>query len=197
MPWNTVKQLWKNLHADSELRKQLRPEIYDSWERSYHHGVPPTMREITYVSPEADFKKAIDNSRYLMETAIPVMERLLEFVKGSGFVVLLSDANCVSLKIIGDQEALDWSKRANVIEGTVWTEEKVGTNAGQLCIYLVKPISVYSYEHFCLVAITGASSFAPIVDNGRVIGSIGMEPLRKSKPYILSAWSFRLLIYSV
>lgn len=174
IPWTQVKYLWKELHANPDLRRQLRPEIFDSWERCYHYNVPPGMREITYVSPEKDFRKALENSRYLMETAIPVMDRLSEFVKGSGFVVLLSDADCVSLKIIGDMESLDWSRRANVIEGTVWTEDKVGTNGGHLCMSLVKPISVYSYEHFCLAAITGASSFAPIVDNGCVIGCIGM-----------------------
>jgi len=172
--WNDIKRIWKDLHTNPELRKRLRPEIYDSWERSYYYNVRPDLREITHLCSEADFQLALENSKYLMETSIPVMERLCEFVKGTGFVVALSDANCVSLKIIGDRESLDWSKRANVIEGTIWTEEKIGTNGLPLCISLVKPISVYSYEHFCLVAITAASSFAPIVDNGRVIGSIGM-----------------------
>ncbi|WP_347488563.1 sigma 54-interacting transcriptional regulator [Desulfoscipio sp. XC116] len=175
MPLYQVKRVWKELHAGPELCKRLlRPEIYDSWKRSYHYNVKHDMQEIAYTSPKHEFRKALENSKYLMETAIPVMERLSEFVKGSGFVVILSDANCVVLKIIGDKESIDWSKRSNVVEGTIWTEEKVGTNSGQLCISLVKPISIYSYEHFCLFAITGASSFAPIVDNGRVIGSIGM-----------------------
>ena len=174
MPWKKVKKMWQDLHTNPSLRKKLRPEIYDSWERCYHYNVQRDMRDNTNVSPESDFKKALEDSKYLMETAIPVMERLSEFVKGTGFVVMLSDANCVSLKIIGDRESLKWSKQSNVIEGTIWTEEKVGTNSGHLCMSLVKPISIYSYEHFCLFSIRGASSFAPIVDNGHVIGSIGM-----------------------
>lgn len=174
MSWKEVKQVWKDLHANPDLRKELRPEIYDSWERSYHYNVPRDMREITHLCSKSEFKNALENSKYLMETAIPVMERLSEFVKGTGFVVALSDANCISLKIIGDEESLDWFKRANIVEGTIWTEEELGTNSLPLCISLVKPISVYSYENFCLVSITAASSFAPIVDNGRVIGSIGM-----------------------
>ena len=174
MSLTEIKRVWKDLHANPDLRKELRPEIYDSWERSYHYNVPRDMREITHLCSKSEFKNALENSKYLMEIAIPVMERLSEFVKGTGFVVTLSDANCICLKIIGDEESLDWSKRANVVEGTIWTEEKLGTNGLPLCISLVKPISVYSYEHFCLVSITAASSFAPIVDNGRLIGSIGM-----------------------
>lgn len=172
--WDKVKQIWKDLHGMPELRKGLPPEIYDSWERSYHYNVPRGRREITNLIPESEFDSAKEDSKYLMETAIPVMERLLEFVKGTGFVVLLSDANCVCLKAIGDEPSLEWSRRASLIEGTIWKEERVGTNAGHLCMSLVKPISIYAYEHFCLFAILGAASCAPIVDKGRVIGCIGM-----------------------
>ncbi len=174
MQWDRVKQIWKDLHKNPEVRKQLRPEIYDSWERCYVYNVSPGMKEISCVCSEAEFKRAQEKSKYLMEMAIPVMERLSEFVKGTGFVVGLSDADCLALSIIGDQESLDWARRANLVAGIISTEDKVGTNGLPLSISLAKPISVYSYEHFCLSALTTTSSFAPIVDNGRVIGSIGM-----------------------
>ena len=174
LPWDKVKQIWKALHERPELRKGLPTEIYDSWERSYHYNVERGMREVSNRITERDLAQAKEDSKYLMETAVPVMERLSEFVKGTGFVVLLSDANCVSLKTIGDEMSLEWSRKANIVEGAIWREENIGTNAGHLCMSLVKPVSVYSYEHFCLFAILGASSFAPIVDKERVIGCIGM-----------------------
>lgn len=174
LSWDKAKQIWKDLHSNPDLRKQMRSEIYDSWERCYLYKVSPGMKELSSFIPEVEFKKAQKKSKYLMETAIPVMERLSEFVKGTGFVVGLSDADCVALKIIGDQESLDWARQVNLVEGIVSTEDKVGTNGLPLSISLVKPISVYSYEHFCLCALTTTSSFAPIVDNGQVIGSIGM-----------------------
>jgi len=174
MNWPEVKLIWRNLHEEPALRKGLRPEIYDSWERSYDYHIDRNMRQITHHCSAEELSRALDHSRYMTEIAIPVMERLLEFVKGTGFLVSLNDANCVSLKIIGDQKSLDWARQNNMIEGTIWTEDKVGTNGLALCISQVKPISVYAYEHYCLFAITGASSFAPIIDNGHVIGSIGM-----------------------
>ncbi|NLV22221.1 MAG: sigma 54-interacting transcriptional regulator [Syntrophomonadaceae bacterium] len=174
VPWKEVKKLWQKLHNDPVLRTGLRPEIYDSWERSYQYKVDRNMREIVHVCSDSEFSRAKANSEYLMEIAIPVMERLSEFVKGTGFLVALNDASCINLLNYGDKETLEWSKRTNLIEGTVWTEEIAGTNSVPICISQVKPISVYSYEHFCLYAITAASSFAPIIDNGRVIGCIGM-----------------------
>lgn len=133
------------------------------------------MKKIPYVLSEPELEKAREESRYLIETAVPVMERLSEFVKGTGFAVGLNDANCVSLKITGDNQALELARRANVIEGTIWTEDKVGTNAVALSIFLMKPISIYSYEHFSLYTIAASSSAAPIIDSGRVIGSICMS----------------------
>lgn len=174
VPWKEVKKLWQELHNVPALRTGLRPEIYDSWERSYQYRVDRNMREILHVCSDSEFDRAKANSEYLMEIAIPVMERLSEFVKGTGFLVALNDANCINLINYGDKETLDWSRRTNLVEGTIWTEEIAGTNSVPICISQVKPISVYSYEHFCLYAITAASSFAPIVDNGRVIGCIGM-----------------------
>jgi transcriptional regulator with PAS, ATPase and Fis domain len=174
LTWDEAKRKWKNLHKNRDLRKELRPEIYESWERSYHYNIAHCMREYNCFCSESEFKRALENSKYLMETAVPVMEKLLEFVRGTGFIVSLNDANCIGLKTIGDKEALEWAKRSNMVEGLICSEEKAGTNGLPLSISLGKPISVYSYEHFCRFAVAGATSFAPIVDNGSVIGSIGM-----------------------
>ncbi len=117
MQWDKVKQIWKDLHKNPELRKQLRPEIYDSWERCYVYNVSPGMKEISSICSEAEFKRAQEKSKYLMEMAIPVMERLSEFVKGTGFVVGLSDADCLALKIIGDQESQEWARHGQQLGG--------------------------------------------------------------------------------
>ncbi len=171
----TVKQIWKDLHANPDLRQRLRPEILQSWERCYVYGVPRYMKKIPYVLTDSELQQAREKSRYMIEIAVPIMEHLSEFVKGTGFTVGLTDANCVSLKIMGDRSALELAERANVVEGTIWSEDKVGTNAIALSVSLRKPISIYAYEHFSLYTIAASSSAAPIIDNGRVIGSICMS----------------------
>ena len=56
----------------------------------------------------------------------------------------------------------------------MWSEDLVGTNGCALSIALARPISVYGYEHFTLFSHIATSSFAPIIDQGKIIGSLGM-----------------------
>ncbi len=171
---NELTRRWKELHTNPDLRAGLRPEIRDSWERSIHYRVDPGMRENPYIYEAEQLKNAQEHSRYFIETALPVMKSLYEFVAGTGFVVALFDADVCVLKVIGDDESLSWAKRARLIEGSVWEEKLVGTNGGSLAIDLAEPVSVFGYEHFCLFSHVSASSCAPVIDQGRIIGGLGM-----------------------
>lgn len=165
---------WKELHTNPDLRVTLRPEIRDSWERSFQHRVDPGMRENPYIYEAAQLKQVQEQSRYFIETALPVMKSLYEFVAGTGFVVTLFDANVCVLKVIGDDESLDWSEQARFREGSLWGENLVGTNGGSLAIDLAEPVSVFGFEHFCLFSHVSATSCAPVIDQGRIIGGLGM-----------------------
>ncbi|MGE5405055.1 MAG: sigma-54-dependent Fis family transcriptional regulator, partial [Candidatus Saccharibacteria bacterium] len=145
-----LRERWKLLHRHPEMRDTLSPEIRDSWERSYDYGVNPGLRENPYICTEDELARYQMNSSHLIETTQPVMDSLFQFVAGTGFVVVLGDANNCLLKVVGDPESLAWAKNAHLIEGSLWAENLVGTNAGSLAIALGRPISVYGYEHFCL-----------------------------------------------
>lgn len=169
-----VRSKWKELHNKPELRNTLRPEVRDSWERCYDYNLNPQLRENPYVCTRYELKQAQDNVGNLIEASERVMSSLYEFVAGTGFVVVLSDANLCLLKTVGDAESLAWSDNAYLVEGSLWGEELVGTNAGCLAIALAKPISVFGYEHFCLFSHVAACSCAPLIDQGRIVGGLGM-----------------------
>lgn len=169
-----LRQKWKELHQNPELRNTLRPEIRDSWERSYDLEINPMLRENPYICTPTELAQSLENAGYLIEASQRVMNSLFEFVAGTGFVVILADANLCILKVIGDEESRKWSDSAYLVEGSLWTEELVGTNAGALSIALAKPVSVFGYEHFCLFSHVAACSCAPIIDQGRLIGALGM-----------------------
>ncbi|MGI6548455.1 MAG: sigma-54-dependent Fis family transcriptional regulator [Syntrophomonadales bacterium] len=169
-----LRRRWEDLHTSPELRATLRPEIRDSWERSFQYRVNPYLKENPYVLNGSDFQLALENASYLIETSQPVMSILSEFVAGTGFIVLLTDANYCLLKISGDDETVKWANRGLLVEGSMWSEDMVGTNACALSIALARPISVYGYEHFNLFSHIATSSFAPILDQGKIVGSLGM-----------------------
>jgi PAS domain S-box-containing protein len=181
-----IRNKWKELHSKPDLRNTLRPEVRDSWERCYDYNLDPQLRENPYICTSAELVQAQDNAGYLMEASDLVMSSLYEFVAGTGFVVVLSDANLCMLKVVGDAESLAWSDNAYLVEGSLWSEELVGTNAGCLAIALAKPISIFGYEHFCLFSHVAACSCAPITDQGKIIGGLGMvAPFSKVNSHTL------------
>ncbi len=169
-----MRKKWIQMHNNPELREGLRPEIKYSWERSYDAGVNPYQRENAHICTEQELAQARNASQYLLKISEPVMQDLNEFVAGTGFVVALADADCRLLKVIGDEESLAWAKSAHFVEGSMWSENLVGTNAGSLCQDLAKPVSVFGYEHFCLFSHVAASSSAPIIDNGKICGVLSL-----------------------
>lgn len=174
MSLQEIKKEWHKLHDDPESRKNLRPEILNSWDRSYENKVPIFSKTYTNLSSKAEFANTLDESKHLIDCALPIMESLLTYLKNTGFVVSLTDSNLVMLKIIGDTTSMEWAKKVNLVEGSVWTEDLTGTNTGALALLLSKPISLSGYEHFCLSSIYSTASGCPIIDNNRVIGGIGM-----------------------
>lgn len=181
-----MRKKWVQMHNNPDLRDKLRPEIKYSWERSFDAGVDPYMRENAYICTEQELNQARQESQYLLKISDPVMQDLNEFVTGTGFVVAMADANCCILKVIGDEESLAWAKTAHFVEGSMWSEKLVGTNAGALCLDLAKPVSVFGYEHFCLFSHVSASSSAPIIDNGKICGCLSLAaPFNKVSNHTL------------
>lgn len=174
MTYKQLREKWEQLHTDPAQRNNLRPEIRDSWERSYAYGVNKHLRENPYICTQAELRQYQDNASFLIEMSSSVMNNMYEFVSGTGFVVVLGDSNLCIVKVIGDEEALAFARSARLCEGAMWSEELVGTNAGALAFALAKPISVFGYEHFCLFSHVAACSCAPIVDQGKINGIIGM-----------------------
>jgi transcriptional regulator of acetoin/glycerol metabolism len=169
-----LREKWEELHQDPNARNTLRPEIRDSWERSIDFGINPRLRENPYIYTKAELTQYRDNAGYLVQASRSVMNSLLEFVAGSGFACGLADPNLCILEVIGDKEAVTWAKGAHLIEGSMWSEELVGTNAGALAVALAKPVSVFGYEHFCLFSHVAACSVAPIFDQGKMVGVLGL-----------------------
>lgn len=174
MTGKELRRDWEALHNKPELRSTLRPEVRDSWERSYDYGIDPYLRENPYICTREELNQYREASQFLVEASRPVMDSLLEYVAGSGFVVVLSDANLCLLEVIGDREALQWARGARAVEGSLWMENLVGTNTASIVMSLAKPYYLVGSEHFCLFSHVASSFCAPIIDQGKLIGGLGM-----------------------
>jgi len=154
----------------------VRPEILQSWQRCYNAGVNPYDGTSHLILKQYELEQLRMKNRGLMEVAWHFMVRLYEFVAGSGFVVFLSDERGFIMESIGDYEILDDAAKVNLMTGTGWMEEEVGTNGIGTVLKLEKPVQVSGQEHYCEMLHPWTCSAAPIFnDDGQIIGALQMS----------------------
>lgn len=159
----------------NKVDKSVSEIIKESWERCRAFGVDREHGKGKRVSePEMDeiFKK----NEGLMSVAIPLMNKMYQVVKGSGFSVMLTDGNGYVLETIGDEDIMKKAEELNFLKGAVWTEEAVGTNAIGTAIHIDQPLQTIGTQHYCKTQHSWTCSAAPIHDEkGNVIGCIDMS----------------------
>jgi PAS domain S-box-containing protein len=104
------------------------------------------------------------------------MQKLYEFVKGSGFIVMLTDERGYIMEAFGDKDTLEQAEGLHFIKGADWTEESVGTNAIGTAAVMKRPIQTSGAEHYCQKHHSWTCSASPIFNEvGQMIGILDMS----------------------
>jgi len=174
---NTLAKSWREfVNGGSMDLSAVRPEILQSWQRCYNAGVDPYDGTSHLILKVSELEKLRIKNTELMEVAWHFMVRLYQFVAGSGFVVFLSDERGFIIESIGDYEILDDASKVNLMTGTGWMEDEVGTNGIGTALELKKPVQVSGQEHYCEMLHPWTCSAAPIFnDDGQIIGALQMS----------------------
>ena len=80
------------------------------------------------ILPPAEVETRIEARRALCEVAVPYVQTLYDFIKGSEFKVLLSDEEGYILYEQGDPEIMEIAKRGGLVKGACRSEQRLGTN---------------------------------------------------------------------
>ncbi|MDI7246838.1 MAG: sigma 54-interacting transcriptional regulator [Bacillota bacterium] len=160
-----------------------RDLISASWERCRALGVDPEGGISTVVlSPEELTERRTASSR-LLKVAEPLMASLYEIVSGSGYVIVLVDADGYVLSVTGDAGVLESARSVNFVPGVKWTERLVGTTAIGIALASGRPAQVAGEEHFCRAHKAWTCSAAPIRDpSGGAMGALNVSGLG-AKPH--------------
>ena len=114
-------------------------------------------------------------NQHLIKVALPTMENLNSFVKGSGFQVVLADESGFLLEVLGDESIVSRTRSIHLCPGGNWNETTKGTNAIGTTIFERHPIQIYAAEHYCSPHHFLTCSAAPIFDpDGRMIGVLDL-----------------------
>ncbi len=185
---NKVRQIynaWKKCIHSGEIEPGIiQPMIARSWQRCLERQFDP-HRVITNCLSRQQLKKWTRQCHRLIDVTNPFMQDLYQFVRGSGFVVILLDRHGYILELVGDREIIE--RYSHFRKGENWSEEYKGTNAMGLALYEKKPVQVFATEHFSELNHTMTCSAAPIFDtNGQMLGVLDLSgDYRKAHPHTL------------
>ncbi|HZK53088.1 MAG TPA: sigma-54-dependent Fis family transcriptional regulator [Desulfosporosinus sp.] len=154
-----------------------RSVILESWRRCKEIGVNPKDGIGKDTLDPEKLEQLIKNNTKLVEVAKPFMHTVYQSVKGSGFMVVITDEEARILHTCGDAEILE--KAASTIrfvQGADWSEQAVGTNAIGTALAINRAIQMSPFEHFCKNHHHWTCSGAPIHNSlGKTIGCFNVS----------------------
>lgn len=145
---------------------EVRPEVLASWQRSRDYGINPERIEKVVLTPD-ELQDRIRRNRALYESTVPVLEDMHNYVKGSGFMCMLTDVEGFVLKIIGDEDVINAAQTNLLVEGANRHERTFGTCGIGTCIHLQRPVQIWAGEHYYKGNNIWSGSAAPVYDENK------------------------------
>jgi len=182
-----LDRAWEKYVVKNQVDKEIvRPVVAHSWQRCKLLRVDP-FGNADWEIKGLELREKVQQHQNLIQIAWPFMENLYNFVKGSGFQVVLADANGFLLEVIGDQEILDRTKQIQLCPGGNWSEKVKGTNAIGTAIMEQRPVQIFAHEHFVQANHFITCSAAPIFDpDGQLAGVLDVTgDYRFANPHTL------------
>ncbi len=173
--WNsqTTAKAWSSYIDEDRLDLQtVRQAVATSWARCRALEIDP-YGTVNLPTPQLELRERLHRRCHLVKIALPFMQNLYNFVKGSGFQVILADEEGYLLEVVGDPDILAKTRQVQLSPGGNWAEESKGTNAIGTAIVERKPVQIHAWEHYCQANHFLTCSAAPIFDpEGRLLGAL-------------------------
>ncbi len=120
-------------------------------------------------------RKLLKQNADLIEITSPVISGLYNFLKNSGFIIILTDKNGCIIEMAGDKNALDEASCLNLVPGAFMDEKSIGTNGAGTALAENCPVQITAEEHFIPVFNKYTCSAAPIHDaSNQIIGVLNL-----------------------
>jgi len=142
---------------------QIAAHVSSSWERCLtQYGIEPTRSRETVVLEAHQLRERQQSFGDLLGVARAEMESLYDQIAGSGYAVILTDAEGAILNTITDPTLKREFRHAGLWHGALWDERHEGTNGMGTCLIERAPVTVHREEHFMGYNIGLCCSAAPI-----------------------------------
>ncbi len=168
-----TSRAWQQFMEQGNLDPVIvRREIAESWYRCKQAGVNPYIENKSKILDEKNLNERLHRKKALIGIALPFMQKLYEFVTGTGFVVILSDEKGYILETLGTSDIIVKGEEINLVKGSQWIEEIAGTNGVGTALVTRGPVQVSGAEHYCRTIHDWTCSAAPIFDNNHQLAGV-------------------------
>ena len=153
--------------------------ITRSWTRCVNeHGLDPTRSQPALVLDNWQLREHQEQSESFLRVARAGMEQLYKRVAPLGYVLLLTDAQGVTVDYIGNDQWDRELKRSGLCLGADWNESHAGTCGVGTCIIERMPLTCHQGDHFDATHIGLTCTTAPLFDpTGEFIGVLDISAL--------------------
>ena len=159
-----MDRVYQNCQPLPQQLPFIRPVILDSWRRSQRYGVDQNCNETALLSP-SEIDNILDSSQELIEVSHSYLLHLAEFIRGTNFVLALTDQNGYVIDIVVEDSGIKGLMRqTNLRIGSIRNEQTTGTSGIAICLATGTPIQIWGEEHYIQSHHTYFCSAAPIFD---------------------------------
>jgi transcriptional regulator of acetoin/glycerol metabolism len=167
------------LSKPHELQMGLENLIVLSWARSLEkYELDPGRDSRTRILTHSELTSCKESREAFLRLSRAGMERLYQQVFASGYMVLLTDHEGVTIDSIGDPKHKKELKDAGLCEGALWAEHEEGTCGVGTCIATQQALTIHKGEHFRARHIDLTCTTVPIFDpQGKLLGVLDASAL--------------------
>ncbi|MBN9736998.1 GAF domain-containing protein [Pseudonocardia sp. P1] len=166
----------------------VRPEIRESWSRSLAAAVDPERARPRHTYDPGEIAEL--RAGHPLAPTLPVLrDTLVEAAEQSRHMMIVTDERGHILWREGARDVLRRAERVELVEGTRWSEDTIGTNAMGTALSDDRPVRIHSAEHLVSAYHPWTCAAAPVHDpeTGRQIGVVDVTgPEETFHPMTLS-----------
>ncbi|MBA4491487.1 sigma-54-dependent Fis family transcriptional regulator [Paracoccus sp. S1E-3] len=158
--------------------------VAESWRRCIEtHGLDPTRPSPAHIVTEAELRDHCEQSGQLIGMARSGLDALYRQLAGQDYVLLLADAQGVTVDFLGKPQHKDALRAAGLYLGSDWSEHRAGTCAVGACLFTGEAVTIHQSDHFDLHHTPLSCTAAPIFDStGALAAVLDVSLLRSVLP---------------
>jgi len=172
-----IMKAWEDYLAGEAHPPEVRNVVARSWERCAAIGIDPQLPGSKTIIGETEFERRLQRNRLLLNAAADVLAEAEQLLVGSGSMLILTDADGVILRAVGDPQTIEAGHEINLVVGADWSEAKAGTNGIGTTLASHSPVLIHGPEHFCSSTKSWTCVGSPVRNplDGEVLGLVDMS----------------------